>query len=87
MYADLYAGRLTARKAVRVRSGGFPCRFVGCRECFVVTTQGSMPALTAASLLRTQHEVAVHNYQHVKLEEHPRGLQTAVRFVPKRTTT
>lgn len=53
----------------------------------MVTTQGSMPALTAASLLRTQHEVAVHNYQHVRLEEHPRGLQTAVRFVPKRTTT
>ena len=53
----------------------------------MVTTQGSMPALTAASLLRTQHEVTVHNYQHVRLEEHPRGLQTAVRFVPKRTTT
>ena len=87
MYADIYAGRLTARKAARMRSGGFPCRFVGCRECFVVTTQGSMPALTAASLLRTQHEVAAHNYQHVRLEEHPRGLQTAVRFVPKRTTT
>lgn len=78
---------VTARKAVRVRSGGFPCRFAGCRECFVVTTQGSMPALTAASLLRTEHEVTVHNYQHVRLEEHPRGLQTAVRFVPKRTTT
>jgi hypothetical protein len=45
-----------------------------------------MPALTAASLLRTQHEVAAHNYQHVRLEEHPRGLQTAVRFVPKRTS-
>ena len=87
LYADVYAGRLTARKVARMRSGGFPCRFVGCRECFVVTTQGSMPALTAASLLRTQHEVAVHNYQHIKLEEHPRGLQTAVRFVPKRTTT
>ena len=25
--------------------------------------------------------------QHIKLEEHPRGLQTAVRFVPKRSTT
>jgi hypothetical protein len=86
MYADTYAGRWSARKAGRVRSGGFPCRFVGCRECFVVSIQGSMPALTAASLLRTQHEVAAHNYQHVRLEEHPRGLQTAVRFVPKRTT-
>lgn len=52
-----------------------------------MSVQGSMPALTAASLLRSQHEVAVHNYNHVKLEEHPRGLQTAVRFVPKRTTT
>jgi hypothetical protein len=44
-----------------------------------------MTALTAASLLRTEHEVAIHEYRHVRLEEHPRGLQTAVRFVPKRT--
>jgi len=45
-----------------------------------------MPALTAASLRRTEHEIAVHEYRHVRLEEHPRGPQTAVRFVPKRTT-
>jgi hypothetical protein len=78
---------MPARKVARLRSGGFPCRFAGCRECFVVSTQGSMLALTAASLLRTQHEVDVHDYRHVRLEEHPRGLQTAVRFVPKRTTS
>jgi hypothetical protein len=46
-----------------------------------------MRALAAASELRSQHEIAVHDYRHVRLEEHPRGIQTAVRFVPKRTTT
>src|SRR2546430_11972902 len=82
LYAEVYAGRSSARKVARMRSGGFPCRFAGCRECFVVSTQGSMPALTAASLLRTQHEVPVHNYQHIRLEDNPPGLQPPVRFVP-----
>ena len=46
-----------------------------------------MPALTAASALRTEHEVAVHGYQHVRLEEHTKAPAAAARFVAKRVTT
>jgi hypothetical protein len=46
-----------------------------------------MPALTAASALRTEHEVAVHDYRHVRLEERPPGPLGAVRFTPKRATS
>lgn len=56
-----------------MRSGGFPCRFGGCDECFTVSDQTSMPALLAASTLRTQHEVTVHGYTHVQLEENRRS--------------
>jgi hypothetical protein len=56
-----------------MRSGGFPCRFGGCDECFTVSDQTSMPALLAASALRSQHEVTVHGYAHVQLEENRRS--------------
>lgn len=52
-----------------MRSGGFPCRYGGCDVRFVVTEQGSMPALMAASAERTTHEVDVHDYRHVRLDE------------------
>ncbi|MEX2046846.1 MAG: hypothetical protein WEE03_06760 [Chloroflexota bacterium] len=35
--------------------------------------QTSMPALLAASALRSQHEVSVHGYAHVQLEENRRS--------------
>src|SRR5712692_2950676 len=53
-------------------SGGFPCRFTGCRACFVVLEGGSMLALNAASARRTKHEIAVHRYRHQRLENHMR---------------
>jgi len=31
-----------------------------------------MPALGAASALRTEHEIAVHRYRHQPLEDHTR---------------
>ncbi len=52
-----------------MRSGGFPCRYGGCDVRFVVTEQGSMPALMAASAERTTHEVDAHGYRHVRLDE------------------
>jgi hypothetical protein len=52
-----------------MRSGGFPCRYGGCDVRFAVTEQGSMPALLAASAQRSAHEVEVHDYRHIKLEE------------------
>ncbi len=66
------AGRSSAGKVARLKSGGFPCRFSGCRVCFVVLEQGSMPALVAASGLRTEHEIGVHSYRHQPLEDHMR---------------
>ena len=87
VYALVIAGRLSARRAARVRSGGFPCRFHGCRVCFVVSEEGSMPALAAASERRTQHEIAAHDYRHQRLEEHPRGPLGAVHFTPKPRTS
>ena len=74
MLHKLPAGRESARKGQNfMRSGGFPCRFGGCDECFTVADQTSMPALLAASALRSQHEVSVHNYTHVQLEENRRS--------------
>jgi len=74
MLHKLPAGRESARKGQSsMRSGGFPCRFGGCDECFTVADQTSMPALLAASALRSQHEVSVHNYTHVQLEENRRS--------------
>ena len=51
-----------------MRSGGFPCRFTPCREIFSAT-DGSLVALQAASARRTEHEVAVHEYHHRRLDE------------------
>lgn len=52
-----------------MRTGGFPCRLIGCGQTFQVLDQKSMPALHAASALRTDHEVAAHDYHHVRLAE------------------
>jgi len=52
-----------------MRTGGFPCRLIGCVRAFPVLDQKSMPALLAASALRTEHELAVHDYHHVKLAD------------------
>jgi hypothetical protein len=84
VYAGLVAGRIAARKAGRVRSGGFPCRYPTCRECFVVYEESSMAALVAASERRSQHEIGVHDYHHKRLEEHPRGTHGASLSAPRK---
>jgi len=52
-----------------MRTGGFPCRVLGCTLAFQVVDQKSMAALTAASSERTAHEVSVHDYHHVILRD------------------
>ncbi len=52
-----------------MRTGGFPCRLVGCLRSFQVLDQKSMVALHAASALRTHHEVVDHDYHHVRLAD------------------
>jgi hypothetical protein len=51
-----------------MRTGGFPCRLVGCLRSFQVLDQKSMASLQAASSARTDHEVADHDYHHVKID-------------------
>ncbi len=53
-----------------MKSGGFPCRFEGCDTRFPVADQSSMPALLAASSLRTEHEISTHGYHHKRLDDH-----------------
>ena len=71
-----------------MRTGGFPCRLVGCLQTFPVPDQKSMTALAAASSLRTDHEVAAHDYHHVRLAEehaympHPRSRQKPAGSTP-----
>ena len=67
-----------------MRSGGFPCRFGGCDECFTVNDQASMSALLAASARRSEHETTVHGYHHVQLEDHRRSPYPASTPPPKR---
>lgn len=52
-----------------MRTGGFPCRLVGCDRSFQVVDQKSMTSLAAASTARTDHEVSDHSYHHVRLAE------------------
>ncbi len=52
-----------------MRTGGFPCRLVGCLLTFQVVDQKSMESLRAASAERTEHEIAAHDYHHVILAE------------------
>jgi len=54
-----------------MRTGGFPCRLVGCYESFRVVDQRSMDSLKAASAERTAHELAAHDYTHVPLADEP----------------
>lgn len=54
-----------------MRTGGFPCRLVGCLRSFPVLDQRSMEALRAASAERTAHEIAAHEYRHIKLADEP----------------
>lgn len=51
-----------------MRSAGFPCR-AGCELSFQVGDQNSLDALHAASAQRTAHEIAAHDYHHVKLQD------------------
>lgn len=67
------------RKRAAMRSGGFPCRYGGCDVRFAVQEQGSLPALLAASAARSEHEQAVHAYQHVRLEDVVRKPSWALR--------
>jgi len=65
-----------------MRTGGFPCRTAGCERSFQVVDQRSMDALRLASEERTAHEIAVHNYQHIRLADEPSfrpGASTAKR--------
>lgn len=52
-----------------MRTGGFPCRVLGCELAFQVVDQKSMAALTAASSARSEHEVSIHDYHHVMLRD------------------
>ena len=52
-----------------MRTGGFPCRLVGCYRSFAVADQNSMDALRAASAARTAHEIGDHDYHHVAMPE------------------
>ncbi len=52
-----------------MRSGGFPCRFGGCDVRYFVSEPDSLPALLAASAERTAHELGVHDYKHLRLDE------------------
>ncbi len=54
-----------------MKTGGFPCRLLGCPSVFQVVDQKSMDALMAASALRTEHEVSTHGYHHVQLSSGP----------------
>lgn len=67
-----------------MRTGGFPCRLVGCLRTFQVLDQRSMASLHAASAERTAHEIAVHDYHHVQLVD-PRPLGPGARITSKRT--
>src|SRR3981081_1850552 len=53
----------------RMRSGGFPCRYGGRDVRFTATEQGAMNSLPAASAERSAHELAVHAYTHVRLDD------------------
>jgi hypothetical protein len=55
-----------------MRTAGFPCRLLGCARAFQVVDQKSMLALTAASALRSEHEVSAHDYHHVRNPDEPR---------------
>jgi hypothetical protein len=50
-----------------MRTGGFPCRLIGCLRTFQVFDQRSMTALHAAFAARTEHELSAHDYHHVEL--------------------
>lgn len=67
-----------------MRTGGFPCRLVGCLRTFQVADQKSMESLRAASAERTAHELAAHDYHHVQLAD-PRPLGPGAGIRPKRT--
>lgn len=66
-----------------MRTGGFPCRLVGCRLTFYVSDQRSMASLQAASAERTAHEISAHDYHHVKLADE-RSFNPTVHGKPKR---
>lgn len=52
-----------------MRTGGFPCRLIGCDRSFQVIDQKSMTSLAAASTARTAHEVSDHDYHHIRLAD------------------
>jgi hypothetical protein len=54
--------------------------------CFVVTEEGSMSALAAASQRRDEHELEAHDYRHQRLVEHTR-VQSGAMLAPKRPTS
>ena len=67
-----------------MRSGGFPCRLAGCDRCFQVMDQNSLDALKAASSERTAHEIADHDYHHVRLDDE-RAYMPHARIKPPKT--
>ena len=67
-----------------MRSGGFPCRLAGCDRAFQVLDQNSLDALKVASSERTAHEIADHDYHHIRLEEE-RAYMPHQRIKPPKT--
>ena len=67
-----------------MRSGGFPCRLVGCDRAFQVLDQNSLDALKNASSERTAHEISEHGYHHIRLEDE-RAYMPHQRIKPPKT--
>lgn len=68
-----------------MRSGGLPCRFAGCDVVFTVSDQSSLSAVLAAGALRSEHEIAAHDYHHRRMDEmqKPYSVYAPKRAVPK----
>lgn len=66
-----------------MRSGGFPCRFAGCRRTFPTEHHCTLAALNEAYEARTAHEIADHDYHHVILQ----GIVTHSPYVLRKPKT
>jgi hypothetical protein len=79
------AGAKTWMEVMRMRSGGFPCRYDDCDATFTVEDGSSMASLQRGSAQRSEHEIGVHGYRHVVLDLNPqRSIAPALRRVPPR---
>lgn len=66
-----------------MRTGGLPCRSLGCARAFQVVDQRSMGSLNEASAARSDHEIGAHGYHHVRLPDE-RSMMSFMRPAKKR---